>query len=41
MRRNDLTIDERMIYMPTWERVLIDVFAIMLPMIGSIASIQL
>ena len=41
MKRNDLTTEERLTYMPTWERVLIGAFVVLLPIIGSIVNISL
>lgn len=41
MKRNDLTADERIIYMPTWERVALGVFCALLPIVGSIVAITL
>lgn len=40
MKRNDLTTEERLLYMPTWEKALIGAFAALLPIIGSIVSIS-
>lgn len=40
MKRNDLTTDERMLYMPTWEKALIGAFATLLPIVGSIVAVQ-
>ena len=40
MKRNDLTTDERIIYMPTWERVALGVFCTVLPILGSIVTIN-
>ena len=41
MKRNDLTTDERMLYMPTWERVALGAFCALLPIVGSIVAINL
>lgn len=41
MKRNDLTADERMLYMPTWERVALGAFCALLPIVGSIVAISL
>ena len=40
MKRNDLTADERIIYMPTWERVALGAFCALLPILGSIVAIS-
>lgn len=40
LKRDDLTTDERLLFMPTWEKALICCFVVLLPIIGSIASIQ-
>ena len=40
MKRNDLTTDERIIYMPTWERVALGAFCVLLPIVGSIVAIN-
>ena len=40
MKRDDLTADERIIYMPTWERVALGAFCALLPIIGSISTIN-
>lgn len=39
LKRSDLTPDERLIYMPTWEKIALMLFAIALPFIGSIDQI--
>lgn len=39
MKRNELTTDERLLYMPTWEKVGLGIFAAILPIVGSIVSI--
>lgn len=41
MKRNDLTADERIIYMPAWERVALGAFCALLPIVGSIVAISL
>lgn len=41
MKRNDLTADERIIYMPTWEKIGLGVFCALLPIVGSIVAISL
>ena len=41
MKRNDLTTDERIIYMPMWERVALGAFCALLPILGSIVAISL
>ena len=41
MKRDDLTTDERLLYMPTWERVAMGVFCALLPIVGSIVTISL
>lgn len=41
MKRNDLTPDERLTYMPAWERVALGVFCALLPIVGSIVTISL
>ena len=41
MKRSDLTADERIIYMPTWERVAMGAFCALLPIVGSIVAINL
>lgn len=41
MKRNDLTTEERLTYMPTWERVALGVFCALLPIVGSIVAISL
>ena len=41
MKRNDLTTDERMLYMPTWEKIGLGVFCAVLPILGSIVAISL
>ena len=41
MKRDDLTADERIIYMPTWERVALGAFCALLPIVGSIVAISL
>lgn len=40
MKRNDLTTDERIIYMPTWEKVALGAFCALLPIVGSIVTIN-
>ena len=40
-KRNDLTPDERLTYMPAWERVALGVFCALLPIVGSIVTISL
>lgn len=40
MKRNDLTADERLLYMPTWERVALGAFCALLPIVGSIVAIS-
>lgn len=40
LKRNELTSDERLLYMPIWERVVLGVFVAVLPIIGSIAAIN-
>lgn len=40
MNRNDLTTDERIIYMPTWEKIGLGVFCAVLPILGSIVAIS-
>lgn len=40
MKRDDLTTNERLLYMPTWEKMLICCFVVLLPIVGSIVSIQ-
>lgn len=40
MKRNDLTTDERLTYMPTWERVALGAFCALLPIVGSIVAIS-
>lgn len=40
MKRDDLTTEERLLYMPTWEKVLIGIFTALLPIVGSIVSIS-
>lgn len=40
MKRNDLTPDERLTYMPTWERIALGVFCALLPIVGSIVAIS-
>lgn len=40
MKRDDLTTNERLLYMPTWEKILICGFVVLLPIIGSIVNIQ-
>ena len=41
MKRNDLTTDERMLYMPMWEKIGLGVFCAVLPILGSIVTISL
>ena len=41
MKRNELTTDERLLYMPTWEKIALGIFAAILPIVGSIAAISL
>ena len=41
MKRSDLTADERMLYMPAWERVALGAFCALLPIVGSIVAISL
>lgn len=38
MKRDDLTTDERIIYMPAWERVALGAFCALLPILGSIVA---
>lgn len=40
MKRDDLTTDERLLYMPTWERVALGAFCALLPIVGSIVTIS-
>ena len=40
LKRSYLTADERLLYMPTWERVALGVFVALLPIIGSISAIN-
>lgn len=40
LKRKDLTFEERSIYMPTWEKILIGIFVVLLPIIGSIDNIS-
>lgn len=40
MKRNDLTTEERLTYMPTWEKIILGVFCALLPIIGSIVAIS-
>lgn len=40
MKRNDLTPDERLLYMPMWERVALGAFCALLPIVGSIVTIS-
>lgn len=40
MKRNDLTTDERLTYMPTWERVALGTLCALLPIVGSIVAIS-
>ena len=39
MKRSDLTTDERIIYMPTWEKVALGAFCALLPILGSIVTV--
>ena len=41
MNRNDLTTEERLTYMPTWERAALGAFCALLPILGSIVAISL
>ena len=40
MKRNDLTTEERLTYMPAWERVALGAFCALLPIVGSIVAIS-
>lgn len=40
MKRNDLTTEERLTYMPTWEKIALGVFCALLPIVGSIVTIN-
>lgn len=40
MKRDDLTIEERIIYMPTWEKIAITLFVACLPVIGSLVALH-
>lgn len=40
LKRNELTTDERLLYMPLWEKALICCFAVLLPIVGSVVGIQ-
>ena len=40
MKRDDLTPDERLLYMPMWERVALGAFCALLPIVGSIVTIS-
>ena len=39
MKRDDLTTEERLTYMPMWERLALGVFCALLPILGSIVAI--
>jgi hypothetical protein len=39
MKRDDLTTDERILYMPTWERLALGAFCALLPILGSIVAV--
>lgn len=41
MKRSELTTDERMLFMPAWEKALIGAFVVLLPIVGSIVDIAL
>lgn len=40
MKRDELTTNERLLYMPTWERVALGAFCALLPVVGSIVAIS-
>lgn len=39
LKRDDLTTEERLLFMPTWEKALISAFVVLLPIVGSIVAI--
>lgn len=40
MKRDDLTTEERLTYMPVWEKVGLGALCALLPIIGSIVAIS-
>lgn len=40
MKRDNLTTDERLLYMPLWEKVGLGALCALLPIVGSIVAIS-
>lgn len=40
LREDELTSDEQWLYMPKWRKILIGIFIALLPLIGSVQSIN-
>lgn len=40
MKRDDLTTEERLTYMPTWEKISLGTLCALLPILGSIVAIS-